>query len=148
MTLFQMSLVCWPLCCATCCSLGCVACLPVGAWYSTHHCTAIGLIVIGHLGAMQTRSSDVMHHRIVTPTSGCCTILPSPAGTEWQLSADMLMNCLCISSAALVCQPPFCRKRPLFYLQWVKKLRVINQLWAMRSIAHTHACTHTTLGVV
>ena len=99
--------------------------LKTSAWY-THHCTAVSLIAIGCLGAMQTRSSDVMHHRIVTPTSGRCTILPSAAGTERQFSADMLINCLCISPTALVFQPPFCRKRPLFCLQWVKKLRVIN----------------------
>ena len=96
---------------------------------------AISFIGIGCSGAIQTRSSDVMHPRIVTPTSGSCTILLFPAGTEWQFSADILVNCLCISPTALVCQPPFHRNWPLFHLQWVQKLRVINQLWPMRLIA-------------
>ena len=73
---------------------------------------AISFIRIGCFGAMQTRSSDVMHPRIVTPTSESCTILPFPAGTDWQFSADILVNCLCISPNALVCQAPFRRKWP------------------------------------
>ena len=90
--------------------------LETSAWCSTHHCHGNKLIWIGCLGAMQTRSSDVVQPRIVATTSGSCTILPSLPGVEWHFSADILVKCLLISPVALVCQPPFRRKQPLFHL--------------------------------